>query len=127
VKRHIFDVEYLDDPTDPALAPRTYRTRVVSVDKYKTERDGHQYGVLDAREQPQAVGFLWLWHSSIRERHIDEATTFEEFLDRCLDNVAAEDEPVDPTREGALYVLPSTSQDTSPESATPSGSTPTTV
>lgn len=124
IKRHIFDVEYADDTV---TTPRVFRVRVTMGDKARTETNGPQYGVMDAKSQPQAVGLLWLWYASRREGHVPDTTTYEEFLDRCLDNALVKDEPVDPTRPGASDEPLSTSPGTSPDSPTPSGSTPTSV
>lgn len=124
IKRHIFDVEYLDDP---AATPREFRVRVTMGDKARTETHGPQYGVLDPKNQPQTVGLLWLWFAGRREGHVPDETTFDEFLDRCLDNALVSDEAVDPTRPGASGEQLSTSPDTFPASPTPSGLPPTNV
>lgn len=111
IKRHIFDVEYLDDP---AATPREFRVRVILADKADAEVYGPQHGVVDPRQQPQTVGLLWLWFAARREGHVPEATTFVEFRARCLDNAAAEDEPVTPTSREAHDDSLSTSADASP-------------
>lgn len=111
IQRHIFDVEY----DDPAAGVREYRTRVVMADRVATESRGKKYGLADPREQPQLTAFLWLWFSSVREGHISEDTTFEEFQTRCLENTKVESVDVPPTV--ATSASPSTSPGPSPESA----------
>jgi len=122
IERHIFDVEYTDDPTS-FVVPREFRTRVTMADKIDAETHGPQYGVMDQTQQPQLVGLLWLWYSSLREGHVDESTTFADFRVRCLDNaLVKEAEPVPPTGTAGGSRLASVAS--IPVSPMPSGSTP---
>lgn len=118
VKRLLFDVEYTDDP---AALPRTFRTRVVMRDRLDAEQHGHKYGIVDPAAQPQALGLLWLFYSARREGHIPAETTWDEFTVRTLDNTAAAEEEVPPTKEAPASS--SSSPTTSPASTSPAPTT----
>lgn len=116
VKRTIFDVEY----HEPGAEPREYRVRVIMSDRLMTETHGRKFGLMDAKEQPQLAGALWLYYASLREGHIGDDVKFSEFQERALDNMLVRDEPVDPTSESGDSS--SDSRSDSPASTGPSES-----
>ncbi len=93
VKRNIFDVEYLDAPD----RPREFRVRVIMSDRLMAEVHGRKYGLVDAQEQPNLTGALWLFFACLREGHVPAETEFKTFQERCLDNTKVGDEDVPPT------------------------------